>query len=888
MAALKYEQTEWIRADLIRRGLLYPPLREEIVDHICDAVEAEMASGIPFMDAYRKVVASFGPEGLSELNHQTFSAIGKTAMLRNYLKLAVRNLRSRWLYAGINLLGLVLGLSSCLLILVYVLNEWRYDRHHVNADRIYRITTQIISGDEEQHAAISSGFLQERLEENYPEVAHVIRLQRKDGKIALQVPAAPANGSPTLVKVEQVYSVADPAFFQVFTHPMLAGNPLTALAQPYAVVITESLAARCFGSTWQEQKNILGKQLSFNGQLYQVSGVISDLPTTSDLSFEALLSMTQTQKSQIDWAITYVLFRDKASGRAFKPELDEIAVDAQREHGEDMDAKIVYHLENLRDVHFSTPKLFDTPKANRAYLYIFSVVAGLILLTASINYVNLAIAQSAVRSVEVGIRKVVGAARNQLLFQFISESMLLTLAALVLSLVLVGVLSPLYGNLMDKQFRLAALFEGPILLALVVMWVLVGGVAGSYPALYLTSLDPIRVLKGRWRLGANAGKGFLRQFLIVLQFTVSIAMMGSTLAVYRQLRYLQTTHVGFEHQQIVVLNVPSEQAAVEKMPALRNALDQYSQFPQVALVGYNSLPGRDTDVDAFGLEKGGQMVTQPFSNINVDEYYLATLNIPLVAGRNFNPRAAAEGKQEFIVNETLVRKMGWDKPETAIGKGVNQGPPDGTYDGEIVGVVKDFHFRSLHKSIEPMVLLYGAGRPEHLIIRLSTSQLPDHLRTIRREWQRLVPQHALSFSFLDDRLAEQYRHEQRLVPIFTYFTGLTIFVACLGLFGVVLFTTRQRTKEIGIRKVMGATEWRIVYLLSKEFIGLVTLAALLAIPLAWYAVHRWLEGFAYRTEIGLVLFLLAGLAALAIALLTVGYYARRAARTNPVRALRYE
>lgn len=341
MVALKHEQTEWIRADLTRKGLLYPPLREEIVDHICDAVEAEMASGIPFMDAYGKVVASFGPKGLSELNHQTFYAIGKAAMLRNYLTLAVRNLRSRWLYTGINLSGLVLGLSSCLLILVYVRNEWRYDRHHVNADRIYRITTQTISDDEEQHAAISSGFLRARLEENYPEVAHVIRLQRRDGKIALRVPAAPADGSPTLLTVESVYSVADPAFFQVFTHPMLAGNPQTALAQPYAVVITERLAARCFGNRWQEQKNILGKQLSFNGRPYQVSGVIGDLPTTSDLSFEALLSMTETQKSQIEWAVTYVLFRDAESGRAFKPKLDEIAVDAQREHGEDMDAKIV-------------------------------------------------------------------------------------------------------------------------------------------------------------------------------------------------------------------------------------------------------------------------------------------------------------------------------------------------------------------------------------------------------------------------------------------------------------------------------------------------------------------------------------------------------------------
>ncbi len=887
MNQLKNEQIELIRVDMERRGLLYPPLREEIVDHICDAVEVEMARDLPFMDAYQKVLATFGPRGLSALNDETIYSIGTPVLLRNYFRIAWRNLRRYQLHATINLLGLVLGISSCLLILLYVQDELSYDRYHTKADRLFRLTSRITSEGSDQHVAWGNGFFGPMLEKDYPEVEKVIRMNLNTGKITVKVPDSSAKSQPKLFSLDKVYYVFDPAFFGAFTYPMLAGNPGTALAEPMSVVITESLAKQYFGSNWQEGKGSLGKILDFNGVEYQVTGVIQDVPPNTDLPFHALLSPDSERMKRIDWCITYVLFKDAASGRTFGPKLKKIEKKLQPQFANN-GASIHFYLENLRDVHFSTPKIFDTPKSNRAYLSIFSVVAAFILLIACINYVNLSIAQSAVRSVEVGIRKVVGAARVQLLIQFIGESVLLTLAAVLLSLLLVELSLPLYNQLTDKSFSLGSLFDWRISLAVLGIFVLVGMVAGSYPAFYLASFDPIRVLKGRLRLSGGRGKSLLRQGLVVLQFTISIAMIIGTLVVFTQLRYLQNKNLGFHKEQVLVIDIPDDRPSIASMPQLKQRLSQYAGFRKVALSGYNSLPSQDTDVDAFGLEKGGQLITRPLSNINIDENYLELLRIPLVAGRNFNSTDAVTAQKGFIVNEALVKMMDWGGAEQALGKRINVVGEDKSPEGRVVGVVKDFHFHSLHKTIEPMILLYGTDYPEKLLVSLPADHLEEHINLVRSEWKKLGPGHPFEFTFLDTVFDQQYRNDRRLMPIFTYFTFLTIFIACLGLFGLVSFSTQQRTKEIGIRKVMGAPETHIVYLLSREFIGLVVLAIVIASPLAWYAMNRWLQDFAYRTSIGFFVFFLAGVSALLIALLTIGYHALRAAWTNPVKSLRYE
>jgi putative ABC transport system permease protein len=366
-------------------------------------------------------------------------------------------------------------------------------------------------------------------------------------------------------------------------------------------------------------------------------------------------------------------------------------------------------------------------------------------------------------------------------------------------------------------------------------------------------------------------------------------MIASTLIVYKQMQYLQDSHLGFDQEQVLLIDIPDEEGTMAKMPALLDALRQQARFEQVALSGYNSLPGRDTDVDAFGLEKGGEMVAMPLNDISIDEHYLPLLRIPFVAGRNFKGPARQEEPYEFVVNEALVKKMGWGSAQAALGKGVNIGQSDGEYDGEIVGVVKDFHFHSFHKPIEPILMMCDAAEyPEKIMVRLPAGPISGSLTALQQQWQALIQEHPFAFSFLDASFAEQYRSEKRMVPVFTYFTGLTILIACLGLFGLVSFATQQRTKEVGIRKVMGAGPTSILYLLSREFILLVLLAVLLASPLVWYGLNRWLENFAYRIEVELPFFLWAALLALLVAALTTGYHALRGARTNPVKALRYE
>ncbi len=905
MNLLKQEQIDWIRADLSRRGVLYPPLREEIVDHVCDAVEAQMHGGTPFMDAYAQVLASFGPHGLTHLNQQTLYAIGTAAMFKNYFILAWRNLRRHKLPTGINLLGLVLGISSSLLIIRYVQHERSYDDYHRNAGRIYRLTTNLTFSGREEHAAFSQYTLGTRLALDYPEVEKVIRLRYNHNyrvtreKITVQVPPVPGTvGAPKLYGLDQLYYLYDPDYFQVFTHPVLLGDPRTALKEPGSVVLTESLAVQFFGSGWRTREEVLGTQLAFNGAPYRVTGVIRDVPSNTDLPFRALLRTDAKTLPERAWCTTYVLFKDEASGRSFGSKLDQIAAAEAPKYAAG-GASIAYFLENLRDVHLGTPKTFDTPKADPSYLAVLSVVAGFLLLIAGINYVNLSVAQSAGRGTEVGIRKAIGAVRGQLLVQFLGESVLLTLVAVALSLLLVACLLPAYNGITGISFSLLSFFSPKLAGGVVVIFILVGLVAGSYPAWYLSSFRPVEALKGKLRFSGRSARGLLGQGLVVFQFAISVTLIIGTLVVYAQLSYLQQKSLGFRKEQVLVVDVPADPAAMRTMPGLRAALANHTAFRGVALNGSMSLPSQEMNLAEFHVQEAGSghMQTRPRQYIDIDENYLPLLDIPVVAGRNFAPRRPLRpgedwySMKEVLVNEAMVREMGWGPdPRAALGKQVRQGAShDESMRGTVIGVVKDFHFHSLHTPIAPLVITNNAVFfPEKVLIRLSAGVTKAQVQLVEQEWKKRVPDHPFVFSFLDQTFDRQYRQERRLGPLFTYFSGLTIFVACLGLFGLVSFATRQRTKEVGIRKVLGAGEGGLVLLLSREFLLLVGVAILLASPLAWWAMHQWLQGFAYRTSITWWMFAGAGGVAVLVAALTTGYHAFRAARAHPVQSLRYE
>ena len=820
-------------------------------------------------------------------------------MFDNYFQSAWRNLKRHKMSSSINLLGLVVSIASCILIMLYVQQELSYDNYHQNANRIFRITTRLTTDGKENHTAWTPNFIGEQLRTDYPEVETIIRLQANPGKTTFKLNPKPVAHStakaPRLVSLDQVYNVYDPAYLQVFTYPMLEGDPQTALVRPGSAVITERVARKFFGSDWQAGKGVLGEVIQSGGNTYQITGVLRDIPSTTDMPFQAVLSQDAGKLEKQAWCILYVLFKQATNGASFGGKLAQITQKIQPDFAK-RGGHIAFALENLKDIHLGEPKLFDTPKANRAYLIIFSLVAGFLLLIASINYINLSLVQSVGRSREVGVRKAIGAARFQLLSQFLGESLLLTGVALVLSLILVILLLPIYNELTDTHFSLVSLLNWPMAGLLVAIFVIVGVMAGSYPAFYLASFEPVRALKGKLRLNGKSAKVQLRQGLIVLQFTMSIAIIIGTLIVYKQLRYLQHKNLGFQREQVLVLDVPEEAATSGAISSLKKALSGLSYLRGVTLSGANSLPGQEMNLSAFNLEKNGKMLPLPQRSIDIDENYLAVLGIPLVAGRNFTTAKPSNEKpgeviHDVMVNEALVKKMGWGPgPEAALGKSLSQGPTgEETWRGSVVGVIKDFHFQSLHKPIEPMVLQNNAEQfSQKVLVRLSAGQLSLQINLVESLWKRVVPNQAFDFAFLDATFEKQYRQERRLITIFTYFSLLTIIVACLGLYGLSSLATAQRTKEVGVRKVMGANELGLVYLLSKEFLLLVGLAILLASPLAWFGMNYWLQDFAYHTSISLGEFVLAGVAASMIAALTTGYHALRLARTNPVRALRYE
>ncbi|GAB4038465.1 ABC transporter permease [Spirosoma gilvum] len=784
-------------------------------------------------------------------------------------------------------------MASCILIILYVQQELSYDNYHQNAKRIFRLTTRLTVDGKENHTVWTPNFIGQHVQTDYAEVEKIIRLQGNLGKMTFKSVTKSTLKAPRLVSLDQVYTIFDPSFFQVFTYPMLAGDPKTALIRPGSMVITESVARKFFGPNWQTGKGVLGEMLQSGENTYQITGVLRDIPPNTDMPFQMLISQVATQLEKQAWCITYVLFKQAVSGERFPQKLAQIAQKIQPDFAK-RGGHIDFALENIRDIHLGEPKLFDTPKANRTYLLIFSLVAAFLLLIASINYINLSLAQSAGRNREVGIRKAIGAGRFQLLVQFLGESLLLTGAAIFLSLLLVILLLPIYNQLADTHFTLVSLLNWPMAGLLVGIFIIMGVLAGSYPAFYLASFEPVIAVKGKLRLSGKSAKAQVGQSLMVLQFTISVAIIIGTLVVYKQLRYLQHKDLGFQGEQVLVVDIP--QAAANGAIPLKKALSGLAYLRGVTLIGSNSLPSQEMNLSAFNLEKDGKMLPLPQRTINVDENYLTVLGIPLVAGRNFTTSTSSlqkngEAIHEVIVNEALVKKMAWGiEPEAAIGKDLSQGPiGQQTWRGKVVGVVKDFHFQSPQKPIEPMVLQNTMGQfPEKMLVRLSVGQLPDQISLIESQWRKIVPNHAFDFAFLDATFDKQYQQERRLVTIFTYFSLLTILVACLGLYGLASLATSQRTKEIGIRKVMGAKEPGLIYLLSKELLLLVGLAILLASPLAWFAMNCWLQDFAYHISIGLGEFMLAGGVAFFIAALTTGYHAIRLARTNPVRALRYE
>ncbi len=795
-------------------------------------------------------------------------------MIKNYLTIAYRNLKRRPGYTFINVFGLALGLACCILIALYVRDELSYDDFHENAERLVFVGRQSSFADEMSRGMSTPSPLAGALNRELPSVEETMRmLYPGPGRIR--------RDEERLGEVEGTMAV-EPAFFDIFSFPLVTGDPQTALQRPNTAVISEELAQRYF-----PDENPLGQtlQIAYYGEhAYEITGVARSRDN-SYLDFNVLLSFSTFDYAENladSWRssmfVTFALLEEGASEEAF----DEQAVRLAEAHlGEDTETR--FFAQPLTGLYLSDLVSADGFRGQWHYIYLFGAVAVFILLIACVNYVNLSTARAAERAREVGVRKTVGATRFQLARQFLGESVLMSLGAFVLALLLAQTALPAFNYLFGVDLTLAEAGAGWLLL-LGAAALGVGFVAGSYPALYLSAFEPTRVLKGY--VGRGRSSAWLRKGLVVVQFAVAVALLIGTAVVFQQLRFTQQKDLGFEGEQVVTVSVPDEGSEAFRREVLAH--------PGVVSASVaNAVPGRfyltfvagpdavssDTQADT------SQSIV--FHPAFVDYQYVETLRLELVAGRDFSRERPSDEERAYLLNETAAEALGWT-PEEAIGKSFSS---RGDTPGEVVGVVKDFHTKSLHEQIEPVVIqlheVRGMSAPSVLAARLAPDAIQAGLRHIEAVRARFTNE-PFEYTFLDDEFAEMYRTERRLGQVFGGFAGIAILLACLGLFGLAAFAAERRTKEIGIRKVLGASATSIVGLLSKDFLKLVLVAFVIAAPVAYWAMSTWLEDFAYRIELGPGVFLAAGAAALVIALLAVSSQAIRAALANPVNALRSE
>lgn len=785
-------------------------------------------------------------------------------MFQNYLSIAFRSLIKNKSYAAINMVGLATSMAVSLLIGAYVWHETHYDHFHRNAGLIYRVITRVKASGSEDGIGKTGIEIGPLLKQTYPDVREMVRLK--------PVPATVRNGRELVAEKE--FFQADPAVFTVFSYPMLAGDA-SALTRPNCIVLTQSVARNYFRSA-----NPLGKTMQVNGEPYVVTGILADVPSNADLSFTALLSWRTNPAEQADWldmnCYTYLLFGNDQQAAGFGRKLTQFAhtyFDTKINALGAFDFAVKNELQPLVGLHFAEMLNGDNPKGNRTALMVLGCIAVLLLLVACINYVNLYIAQSIHRQKEAGVRKVLGAGKGQLARQFMVESALMMVLSAGLAFGLAQALTPAFRRFTEKAGVALTGWGWPLAVGVIGILLVVGLLTSSYPAFYLARFNPTQVIK---QTSVRLNKSVLGQGLVVAQFSIAIALMAGTLLMQKQVTYLRTANPGFNREQLLVVQVPDEDGIRRKMPTLRRTLAADSRIEAVTT---GQSPVNMSFKASFVKETPeGQKINLFINTLLIDEAYLSALKLNLVAGKNFT--GPADREHHVLVNEAFVKWMGWTE---AVGRKINPSAND-SLTARVIGVVRDFHYQSLHHAIEPVLMYYGGDSPIALLVRVK----PTHIDVVRRAWNVLVPDRPFTYTFLNDSYGQQYRQEEKLTTLIGWLSALTIFVACLGLFGLAHFLAQQRTKEIGVRKVLGASVASLVALLSKDFLKLVLMAIGIATPLAWYFVRQWLANFAYRISIDGWLFVLAGASALIITLLTISFQSIKAALVNPVKSLRSE
>lgn len=787
-------------------------------------------------------------------------------MLKNLIKTAVRHILKHFGYSILNILGLTLGITSALFLVIYIADEVSYDRYHEKAERIYRVSSSIKEPDDQFTWIVAQIPFGPQVVKDYPEVQSSVRF--------INMPRALYKYEDKEFNEENFYYV-DSTLFDIFTYKVIKGEVKSALLSPKKIILTERIANKYFGKS-----DPIGKTLTTGTDTYEVTGVIQDVPTNSHFRFDAVAARNNLPKNIGNWGnfgvFTYLLFPENFDVRAFETKMKGMYDAYMKTIFEPLKIDITYHLEPITRIHlYSKNSGEPQPTGSITYVYIFGIVAVFLVLIAAMNYMNLATARSTRRAREVGLRKVVGSRRSPLVFQFLSESMVFTLVSLLISIVLIMILLPKFNQLAAKSFNLQILYSPVVMLTLLSVVIVVGIFGGSYPAFFLSRFSPVTVLKGVITQG-SAGSLF-RKIMVIIQFSISVIMIICTLVVYKQLNYLKNMDQGFDQKNVVGLQLNGQM--VRKYPVLKQVLSENQNIKYVTST--NSEVGQGSGKVIFKVETDQGMIDRGVNFAVVDHDFVDALGIKILKGRDFQQDMPSDTLTGVVVNETFVKRMGWAEP---VGKKVTLG---NAIDGRVIGVMQDYHQTGMYNAIESLMLLW---RPLNNVvyIKLSGTDTPQTLSFIESKWKEIFPDQPFVYTYLTDRFKGQFEADEKRGLIFTIFTILAILIACLGLFGLASYMVEQRTKEIGIRKVFGANENTILGLISRDFLLLVSIGIFIALPVSYYFMNNWLKDYVYKTNIGVPLLVISALLTILITFITISYKAYQAAIMNPAQALKTE
>jgi putative ABC transport system permease protein len=795
-------------------------------------------------------------------------------MLKNYVTIAIRNLLKYKVYSFINIFGLAVGIACCLFIFLFIQNELNYDKFHADGKRIYRLIRSSDENGERKGTPATSGPYAPSLQNDFPsDIEETMRVLHIGGGVLITL-----NNQSFM---EKQCMFVDSTFFQFFSFPLEVGDPKTVLNAPNSMVLSRAAAKKYFGNA-----DPIGKVLTMDGEdQFKVTGIMGPLPGNSHIVPDMLVPMSvfKNQEWFNEWwnnsMSTYVRLSPKVTEKQFEAKLPAFMDKYMGEEFKKFGSKVVLALQPFENIYFDNETQFDQAlHGDKKVVYIFTAIALFILVIACINFMNLSTARSMGRAKEVGLRKVMGAYKSHLISQFLSESIVLSFISLLLALGFVWLFKPAFNTFVEKELTIpyGAFFITLVLLGIAV---LVGLFAGTYPAFFLSSFQPIKVLKGRFK--ANPQSAWLRKGLVVVQFSISIILIIGTFIITRQMEFTQQKKLGYDKEHVVLVRINNDDIRTNK-DRFKTILEQESDILSISAM--SGEPGGFHDRFIVDIPEKKEEKWQ-FRTVFTDFDYIKTLGMKVVAGRDFSKDFGTDTTQAAIINETAVKQLGWTNEE-ALGKDITitlrEDAPR-----KIVGIVQDFHFSSLKDKIDPMIIVVAKDN-RVMAVKIKSGNPQQTLQKIEKAWLTVAPQYPFEFTFLDQVYENLYKSEQKQMAVFSVFASIAICIACLGLFGLAAFTAEQRTKEMSVRKVLGADVSNIVLLLSKDFVKLVLLAIVIASPVAWYAMTKWLEDFEYSVAIRPDTFLIAGICAIVIALLTVSYHAIKTAYTNPVKTLRNE